>query len=337
MNELLFPVVGVMVVFLLAVPALTLVARAVTASLPARGDGVAAQLRSWRFALIVGPTLAPVIWLVSAAVHQSEEGAPLACIVEHLGGDLCRDVAVFGLLVFSILGVGALRRLRWRGRPGPGVAGAAAIERVARVCAANPTLTRAATRIRVVRRGLAPACTRGLLRPRVEIDEALLERLDDDELAATLLHELEHAHALDPLRFFVAQVALSVNPLGRLLGAELARYHFAREALCDRRAVQRGADPLALARTIVAVATPGPTPAGTAALGGHGIGGVRVRVQLLLGYAARRPEPAQRSLAAGVATSLLMLLAASPHVVGTGPLDSLHRTIERAALVLGVG
>jgi Zn-dependent protease with chaperone function len=337
-NELVFPVVGAMIVFFVAVPLLTVIARAVVMALPAKKDGVAEHVSPLRFTLLVAPTLGPVIWLVSAAAHQSEGGEPLAaCIVDHLGSELCHDVVLFGLVLFAVLSVGVLRRVRGEGcsRPVPLPRSHAASSRVRNLCQGHLAL--ASARIRVVEHGVAPACTRGLFRPRVEIEAELASRLDDDELEAVLLHEVEHAQANDPLRFLVAQVALSINPVGRLLSSELARYHFAREALCDRRAVQRGADPLALAWSIVAAAGSKPAPAHVAAICGHGIGGIRVRVQLLLGYVSTWPGPARQRAPVGVVTSFVTLLAALPHVLGTGPLDVLHHGIERAAVLLGLG
>lgn len=341
MNQLLFPVVGAMLVFFVAVPCLTVAARALLAARPTARGGALTRTSSWRFSAIVGPTLGPTVWLVSAAIHQSETGTPLAaCVIDHLGDDACRDVVLFGVLLFAILGFGALRPAkRGRGsRPRPTTRDlSAAAGRVRAACARNPTLASFASRVHVVDRGVAPACTRGLLRPRVEIEAELAERLDPDELVATLLHEVEHARSFDPLRFFVAQVALSVNPLRGLLSGELSRYHFTREALCDRRAVQAGADPLALASSIVAVASPAPLASAAAALTGHGIDGVKLRVQLLLGYAAHSPGPARRPPPLALAAAPVATLAMLPHVIGTGPLDLLHHGVERAALVLGLG
>jgi Zn-dependent protease with chaperone function len=339
MNELFFPVVGALFVFFVLVPLLTLVASAAVTWLPMGSDRIGGQESPLRFLLVVGPSLGPVIWLVSATVHQSESGTPLAaCVVDHLGGELCRDAVLFGLLLFSVLGYGIARRARSEGvvrnTTAPSADTAASARRVHSICQRNPTLVAFERRISVVDAGIAPACTRGLIRPRVEVAASLVAQLDDDELEATLLHEVEHAYALDPLRFFVASVALSINPVGHLLASEFGRYHFAREALCDRRAVQRGANPLALARSIVSVATPSPLPATVPLLGGHGIGGVRLRVQLLLGYSQRPPGPIRRRPPVGVLTTVLALIALSPHLVGAGPLDILHHGIERAALDL---
>jgi hypothetical protein len=171
----------------------------------------------------------------------------------------------------------------------------------------------------------------------VELEAALIDRLSDDELEASLLHEAEHARSNDPLRYFIAQVALSINPLARLLKVELSRYQFLRETHCDRRAVQRGADPLALARSIVVAATPGgrcSTP--LAALGGQGIGGVRVRVQLLLGYPTHAPIRDSGPLPIRLLSVMVFVVAVLPHVSGTGPLDALHYGVERTALRLGL-
>ncbi len=342
MTELLFPVVGASAVFFLAVPLLTVLAWLISRSVPANtrtaSDG-------WRFAMVIGPTLGPLVWMLSAVVHQSESGTPLtACIVDHLGSELCRDVILFGFVLLGTLGTSAARRLsrehRVSSRSHDCITSAASVDgqaRVARLCRAHALLAPWGRRITVVTGGVAPACTRGLLQPRVELEVALLEQLDDEELEAVLLHEVEHARARDPLRLFVAQVALSLNPLRRLLQAELSRYSFARETECDRLAVQRGADPLALARSIVAGAAPtGPFTHATP-IGGHGIAGVRVRVALLLGYAKHAPEPVRRAMPIDAVTSCAALLASLPHLTGTAPLDLLHRVVESAAPLLGLG
>ena len=78
MTEFLFPVFGATAVFVVVVPLLTLAARLLLAAAPRRKGSIDHHGNSLRYALIIGPTLGPVIWLVSAAIHQSEDGAPLA-------------------------------------------------------------------------------------------------------------------------------------------------------------------------------------------------------------------------------------------------------------------
>lgn len=341
MSILLFPVLGVIVVFFVAVPLFSLAASTILAHVPVRKDGVLSHVSPWRFGLIVGPTLGPLIWLISAAVHQSEEDSALvACALDHLGDAACQDVVIFGSLLFSILGVGAVSRVlrgsirsRTTARGSVSVDGGA--ERVRQRCAGNTALAPHKSRIIVVGAGLAPACTRGIFFPRVEIESSLVERLGDEELDAVLLHELEHVRARDPLRLFVAQVALAINPTAALLGAELSRYRFARETICDLHAVQHGADPLALAHSIVSVAG-SRMPSSVVGLSGHGIGGVRVRVQLLLGYAVRSPVTVRRRAPIDLVFACVIGLAIFPHYLGTGALDLLHLSVERAVLFLGL-
>jgi hypothetical protein len=343
MIELFFPVVGTLLVFLVAVPALTLVSCVALRLLPRAASSIDGHGNPVRYALTVAPVAVPVLWLVSASVHQLENGAPIAaCVVDHLGTEICRDVVLFGFLLLGVLGWGVARRL-WL-KPKNAAQPVAMfhesdwrVRRLQDVCRTHAALARYAARVHVVAQGRAPVCTRGLLRPRVELDAAVVEQLTDEELAAVLLHELEHARASDPLRFLIAQVSLSLNPLGYLLSVEYARYCFAREALCDRRAVQLGADPLALARSIVAVAGNRPLPAFVAELCGDGMDGIRLRVQLLFDYAARWPGPARRHAPFGLLTTSVACLLLLPHFMGTGPLDVLHLGVESAALLLGLG
>lgn len=343
MIELFFPVVGTLLVFLVAVPVLTLVSCLALRLLPQTASSIDGHGNPVRYALTVAPVAVPVLWLISASVHQLEHDAPIAaCVVDHLGTEICRDVVLFGFLLLGVLGWGVARRLGLRRRTDAQQltvfpASDWRMHRVRDACRKHAALSRYATRVHVVAQGRAPVCTRGLLRPWVEIEAAVLEQLTDEELAAVLLHEFEHARASDPLRFLVAQVSLSLNPLGHLLSAEYARYCFAREALCDRRAVQLGAEPLALARSIVAVAGNRPLPAFAAALCGDGMGGIRLRVQLLFDYATRWPGPARRQAPFGFLTTSAASLLLLPHFMGTGPLDLLHLGVESAALLLGLG
>lgn len=337
MTALLFPVFGAVIVFLVAVPLLSIAAYCVLAVLPRSQSSIDAHASPMRYALIVGPVLGPILWLASAAIHQSEPGAPIAaCVIEHLGAEVCRDIVLFGCMLFIVPAAAVLLRAivaRTAVKNTPVSAGLH--RRVSEACAANGELAGFARRIRVVSNGRAPVCTLGLFRPAVEIEAALVSQLTDTELLAVLLHEVAHARGQDPLRFFIAQVALTINPLSRLLRDDFARYSFAREALCDRRAVQQGADPLSLAGSIVRVAGR-PVSSFVAALGGHGLSSIRVRVQFLLGYATLKPTPAPRSNPVGSLTLTAALLMALPHVTGTVPLDVLHTGIETAALYLGL-
>ena len=101
MAELLFPLAAVAGTFLIVIPVLTLVSRTVLARKRRR-------IRSWAdfgsettFAWLVAPTLLPVVWLTSSALHQSEPTAAQGtCLVDHVQATTCLDAALLlGLLI----------------------------------------------------------------------------------------------------------------------------------------------------------------------------------------------------------------------------------------------
>ncbi len=341
MNALAFPLLGALVVFLLAVPAATVLAKAVlvlrrrsTRHLPRFGSTA-----TWL--VIIAPVIAPVLWFISAAVHQSEPGGAIAaCLFDHFDAFDCRDELVFALCLTLLLLVAGGRRLRHE-LAAPGAAGgpvgpsSAQARRVREACAARSAL--GALRVEVVTGALHPICTTGLVRPRVVVAVELVDSLDDEALVAALLHENAHAHALDPLRYFLAAVCLSLNPLAPLLRPELRRWRLAREASCDAEAVHAGGEPLSLAQAIVTAARPGRRPgAWTAALGDGDAEAIRLRIGLLIGYADERAVHGKREAPFVALTGTLTFVAMLPHAVGSGPLDILHLEIERALVLLGL-
>ena len=346
MSELVFPLAGALVVFLIAVPLATLVAKGILVAGRRAPGGLPIHCTAGTYALVTAPTLVPALWFLSAALHQSEPGQALAaCVVDRLHDDSCRDALLFAGVLALILGHGVVRRLHRDLAPRPAVQRLAATSphgrRLAALCAAHPALARAAHSVAVVSGARDPVCTRKALRPVIEVEASFMDQLDDDALAAALLHEVEHARALDPLRYLLAAVSLSLNPLARLLRPELARWRLAREASCDQGAVLAGANPLALALAIVSAARPAPMPAGTglvATLGG-GCHGVKARVRLLLCYADQSPEPRRPPVRVLPGTRFLLallLLLALPHATGTALLDVLHQGIEVAVLGSGL-
>lgn len=345
MNGWAFPLLGALVVFLLAVPLATLAAKLLLVLRRARTQHLPLHGSTTTWLLLVTPVLAPVPWFASAALHQSEPGPAIAaCLYDHLGATPCHDALLLAGGLAATLLAAFTRRVHHElpaGAPAPArdPATSTAARRLDVLTVRHPRLRE--LRVVLVDGPAAPLCTRGLLRPRVEISAHLVHRLDDDALTAALLHEAAHDRARDPLRFFLAAVCLSLNPLAALLRAELARWRLAREAACDRAAVRDGADPLALAHAIVATAAPAPpTPATVAALRGDGASGVRLRVSLLLAYAKRPPTPAKGPAALEAPIALLgatlAVLVTLPHAIGTGPLDLLHLGIERALAPFGL-
>jgi Zn-dependent protease with chaperone function len=87
--------------------------------------------------------------------------------------------------------------------------------------------------------------TYGLTRPRVAVSTGLLERVDDEELAAVLVHERYHVSNWDPAKVFLTRTLPRVFPYLPVLDALHDRYLTSRELAADRRAIEQcGARPL---------------------------------------------------------------------------------------------
>ena len=144
--------------------------------------------------------------------------------------------------------------------------------------------------------------------------------------------EVERVRRLDPLRYLVLALAVRLNPFGELLlRREAARWIFEREVQCDRAAVLSGAVPFGLARALVQASRP--EQAAIAHLGAGSLGKLRLRIELLLSYAEKRPVD---DVTRGASALLLVCTVAGlaitlPHVASTSPLDALHVGVERAA------
>jgi hypothetical protein len=341
-SELLASILGAGLVLGLAVPLATFAAKAVLVARWRRDSDPRRHGSLLTFLLLVLPSLGAIVWFVSAALHISEPGgAHGVCSLDHAGVTACVDALLFALLLSGLVAT-ALTRGWWRvasrmAHRGRRLTPAAPETlRLHRICDAHPRLRDLRRRIIALEGGEHGICTRGLLRPVIEVDGSLMSKLDDRALTAALLHEAEHCGDRDPLRYLVASVSVALNPCGFLLRRELLRWRAAREAVCDEWAVRRLADPLSLAEALVAVARLSRPARGFAAgLGGPDTGLLRLRVHLLLDYAARppgRPSVAPAWLGLGAALGVLTL----PHLLGAWPLDLAHVAVEQALAALGL-
>lgn len=105
----------------------------------------------------------------------------------------------------------------------------------------------------------------GLLRPKVVITAGLLARLDEEEQAAALLHEIEHARVREPLRCLLAGLAVNTFFWLPALRDLFERYILVKEVAADRFAAARTSR-AALAGALCEVAGQ-PSPAGAIGLG----------------------------------------------------------------------
>lgn len=341
MTELALPVAGAIFVFGVVLPAAALLAKGLLWLLQRRAlaTGLHGQW-ALRYAALVGATALPLGWIISACLQQAEAGtAPDVCILPDPPGVLCPEVAALAVALAVLVALSALPRLvRERGALSPSVSerALAVRTRIARLACGRPRLERLSIKLVVTEAGEEPIATHGVFGPRVVVDVAFAEQLDDAALVAALEHEAQHVSDGDPLRYLVAFWALAANPLGRwLLEPELARWIVAREVHCDREAVLAGASAPALAQALVTAARFGTTPATVRpGLGTSDVGVLQLRVGLLLAYADSRPRHCCRAPALRAAACALLVALAMPHQFGSGPLDALHRTAEDAATYL---
>jgi hypothetical protein len=185
---------------------------------------------------------------------------------------------------------------------------------------ASLAATAAAVSIEVVPAASANAFCVGILRPRVLVTRGLLERLDEEEQRAAIIHELEHAAARGPLKVALARVVARTFFWLPALGDLLDRYILVAELEADRAAVKttsRAALAGALLEVIEAPRTAG-------ALGLADFAAPRID-RLFDPYAALPPLLRRSSLVAALASvaGAAFLVACSPHL-GVGESAQLH-------------
>lgn len=335
MSEAIFPLFGTILVVLLVLPTCALVAKLGLLVLErGRGEDALHGL-DLRYLLLTGSSLLPLAWFLSAAVHQVEgDGSVLACLLDHGGTQSCWEPGFFALSL--ALASFALSLRLWRRQQPVGVSrsavSAALGERVARLLNDAHELRDLRGRVLVTEDAGFALGTQGLFRPCVLVGAAFAGSLEDEALRAALGHEQEHVRARDPLRYFVLEVALGLNPLGRaFLDSHARSWRATREARCDRDAVLSGAAPLPLAHAIVRAARPAASVQG-AALGDGETAVLKLRVGLLLAFAERAPLRSLQSSPAALPAGCVLLLIALilPHQTGTAALDVLHAGAEHA-------
>lgn len=330
MHELVFPVAAVLVTFLVLIPVLTLISHTVLTRRRARVRGWADFGSETTFAWITAPTLLPLVWLTSSALHQSEAPASSSCcLIEHAGATGCVDSMLLlgGLLALMIAMVGFRA---WREHPRQKPSGLieddALTQRVRSIVAKVHHLRHLS--VQVADHAPEPIYTVGILRARVVLAAEFVRDADGAMLRAALLHEHAHIRGFDTLRAFIGRFCLSINPAGWLLKADFERWRNAREAQCDGEAVHRGGEALALAEGIVRAArfqcarliSPGHAP-----LCGHDRHALQLRLALLFDGP---PSPARTAghLALGLMLAIALL---TPHFGDVGMLHHFHIEVER--------
>jgi Zn-dependent protease with chaperone function len=177
-------------------------------------------------------------------------------------------------------------------------------------------------RVRCVAMKEPIACTIGLTRPRVYVSTGLLAALGDDELAAVLAHEAEHARCRDPLALGAVRVAHRLAVIWPLARRLADRTWLDLEARADARAIDAVGRTPFLAALYKVLSTDADRRTESVAVGS--IDGLLAdRLAILAGQFSPRPrDPAavRRTVISAVVvmTSLMMIILATLRASG-GP------------------
>jgi beta-lactamase regulating signal transducer with metallopeptidase domain len=299
------------------------------------------QRFSWaRYALLVTPALGPWLWFISSAAHTATAQAALELCAS--AGGFCQDALALTIAMSTLCALAIGRRL-WRD-----VKHRASVHRLpenhsaykdlSSIIAHEPTLAAWRDRIVLTDGDCGRLCTLGILRPRIECCVHLLSELSHTELRAALMHEAEHARALDPLLFLLLLTARALNPLATLLEVDFARWHATRELASDRLAHLRGADPLALAGAIIKVSKHRRPRTSSPMLAAH-LGGdynsalIEARVHALLAMASQQEHEECVTTTSSLWTLstsgfLLALFALQPHLSSSLLCVELHHLLD---------
>lgn len=328
MAELLFPVAAVSVTFLIAVPALTFVSRVVLTFSRRRSSSWASFGSDATFAWLVAPTLLPVLWVTSSAIHQSEPTrAGNSCLVERVESASCVDTLL--LLTLMLGGMTVLIGFRlWREWPRISLQRLASDHELARrvsIMVEDDAHLRGLNVV-VIQASEEPIYTLGLARPVVVVDACFVRSTDAEVLRASLLHERAHIAGYDTLRSFVVRFCLSANPAGAWLEPDFERWRNAREARCDDYAVRHGGEPLALAEGILRAARFRCIElcANAVALCGYSATALKLRIALLTS-GTTRPRRTRGDLALLLA---VVAVLGAPHLGNAGLLHHFHIEVE---------
>lgn len=328
MIELVFTLALGLVMLGVAMPTLALLSKGVLriwrSNAPLRGALVP-------YTLLVLPTLLPLLWLAVFSVipvFGGRQGTQTDLLFKLCPGALGWLVLGLGICA-SVIGWRVKKTQSHLQTLRPVPSDHPAWSRLERLSQGNPALQKVC--LRLVTGAHHQVFTRGFSQREVWMSAAFVQQLNDDELKAALLHEVEHFRGHDPLRNALLEACLTLNPLGRLLRKEASQWHLTREIHCDRQAVIDGASPLSLADALMSVARPCSSRCGCisiAALGGPALRGIDLRVRLLISYLDSPPRN-MSIWGQGMVMAVMFLVTGLPTLLaGPGLFEQLHLFAE---------
>ena len=329
-SEWLFPLTALLLTWALLMPAATLLCALLLSWRRKRARVWADVGAPTTFMLLIAPTLGPLIWLTSATVHLIESYPVLqACMLQ---AEACHEALILLGLIGALTALVCAGRLFYEHAPvriQPVSPGDPVCQRVRQLCARHELLR--GLDVSVAAHCPIPVFTTGLLWRRVVLDACFVQSADDAMVIAALLHERAHVLHRDCLRHLLTKICFTLNPASRLLGGEYMHWRHALEARCDHHAITHGAEPLALAQSLVSAArfecgtSASCAPPSFGLTGQRDLSTLKLRLALLL-EGGITPSSSKGHVAILLGLTACLIL---PHLSGSGLLDLLHIQVER--------
>ena len=254
MNELLFPLGTILLLSFVIIPLLSILTQIRIGYLQQHHPSFEKLHTNRLLFWLLLPTALPIVWIVfsvvhlgySDVVHTSHESI---CLLNH--HQFWTDEAILLVIMMGIALILSIRiYLEELNQSRVAVIHNPILEN--RIRKIRQTLSIGSeSNVLLIKKAKFAAQSIGIIQPKVLLSEEWVEQIDDDMLEATLLHEFAHHHAGDLWTGACLKLGILMNPSAKRLQPSTAIWLQSRELMADQKALYYGANPLALAQSIV--------------------------------------------------------------------------------------
>lgn len=348
MNELIFPIGALLLLYLILIPLCTIIVHGILWLQKSRIDTWEYFGSDFVFQVLVLPVLLPFVWLLSSGIHLYNlhfEDAHwfshhhFSCLLPHQDSYTDETFLILFLLLGAFLfGLSLFQTVQKELKNTEVVFDEETQARLEQLKLECPPLRK--IQILLVENWSDCAGTAGVLYPKIVLLKSWAQQIDDQVLKAVLLHEAAHVQQKDVLRGALLRLSLKNNIFQRVLSGTAFQWREAREVYADTQAILWGADPLALADGIVQalrwkkqyLVNIDEHNMGFSLEGNASFDSLRLRITLLLGFSetnitakkSRLHHESQRFIFGGMWLFLFLL----PHICSWNFIDIFHYYLE---------